>query len=267
MTWHLTDDVEQWLAAAADLLFHEPGVHTISLSVAANCRARPDGTRFAWWQEPGCDVTGAVSLTPPYPLLLAVVPDHAIRALVDVFAPTAVNGPTELAVQVAAMAAQASGTTAQVLHAERLFRLGELVVPEVQGHARPGTADDEALIVAWFEAFVAETGVPAHDVPASVRDRLSFGGFLLWEVDGVPVSLAGRTREAFGGVRIGPVYTPPEHRTRGYGGAVTAAVSALAQTLAHEVVLFTDLTNPTSNALYPRLGYRPVTDRAVLTIG
>jgi hypothetical protein len=34
---------------------------------------------------------------------------------------------------------------------------------------------------------------------------------------------------------------------------------------AREVVLFTDLANPTSNALYQRLGYRPVSDRLVLS--
>jgi predicted GNAT family acetyltransferase len=36
---------------------------------------------------------------------------------------------------------------------------------------------------------------------------------------------------------------------------------------AKHVVLFTDLANPTSNALYPRLGYRPVEDRIVLSFG
>jgi RimJ/RimL family protein N-acetyltransferase len=31
------------------------------------------------------------------------------------------------------------------------------------------------------------------------------------------------------------------------------------------VVLYTDLANPTSNAVYQRLGYRPVEDRVVLS--
>jgi predicted GNAT family acetyltransferase len=66
-------------------------------------------------------------------------------------------------------------------------------------------------------------------------------------------------------VRLGPVYTPPEHRGRGYGAAVTAAVShAALDAGASYVVLFTDLANPTSNALYRRLGYQPVEDRVVL---
>ena len=68
-----------------------------------------------------------------------------------------------------------------------------------------------------------------------------------------------------GVARVGPVYTPPDHRQHGYGGAVTVAVSQGALDAgAGQLVLFTDLANPTSNALYPRLGYRPVQDSVVL---
>jgi predicted GNAT family acetyltransferase len=61
--------------------------------------------------------------------------------------------------------------------------------------------------------------------------------------------------------RIGPVYTPPEHREHGYASAVTAAAAAWALAAgACHVVLFTDLANPVSNSIYPRLGFRPVHD-------
>ena len=84
------------------------------------------------------------------------------------------------------------------------------------------------------------------------------GGFLLWEDDGI-VSVAGWGAPTPNGVRIGPVYTPPEYRRRGYGSAVTAAVSA------HQLAegrrfcfLYTDLDNPTSNKIYTEIGYEPV---------
>jgi predicted GNAT family acetyltransferase len=99
--------------------------------------------------------------------------------------------------------------------------------------------------------------------------RIAEGDFLLWfDAEGVPVSVAGFTPIVAGTARIGPVYTPPELRGRGYAGAVTAAAG---QTLrdrgAAEVLLFTDLANPTSNALYQRIGYRAVTDRVRLDLG
>ena len=60
-------------------------------------------------------------------------------------------------------------------------------------------------------------------------------------------------------VRINYVYTPPEHRGRGYA---SACVASLTQQLLDEGValccLYTDLANPTSNRIYQAIGYRPV---------
>jgi predicted GNAT family acetyltransferase len=60
-------------------------------------------------------------------------------------------------------------------------------------------------------------------------------------------------------VRIGPVYTPPELRRRGYAGSAVAAASRRALTAgAHTCMLFTDLANPTSNKIYAEVGYRAI---------
>ncbi len=94
------------------------------------------------------------------------------------------------------------------------------------------------------------------------------GQLMLWEARGEPVSIAGATDVLAGVARIGPVYTTPQHRGRGYGGAVTAAIGELAgRRGARSVVLFTDLANPVSNSLYVKLGYQPVEDRVLLTFG
>jgi predicted GNAT family acetyltransferase len=78
--------------------------------------------------------------------------------------------------------------------------------------------------------------------------------------------MAGISLQIAGSARVAPVYTPPEHRGRGYAAAVTAEVSAAARRAgADEVLLFTDLANPTSNGVYTRIGYRPVSDRLVVS--
>ena len=101
-----------------------------------------------------------------------------------------------------------------------------------------------------------------------MNDRIGWGGLVLWEHEGRPVSLAGRNRAAAGQARVGPVYTPPELRGRGFGGAATAAITQAAlDDGAEGVVLFTDLANPASNTLYQRLGYRPVSDWTVIRFG
>jgi predicted GNAT family acetyltransferase len=91
---------------------------------------------------------------------------------------------------------------------------------------------------------------------------------LLWEDEGEPVSLAGWGGPTPNGIRIGPVYTPPELRSRGYATALTAELSQrlldgrLYQGGRQFCFLYTDLANPTSNAIYERIGYRLAAEAA-----
>jgi predicted GNAT family acetyltransferase len=96
----------------------------------------------------------------------------------------------------------------------------------------------------------------------TLRARLDSGSLLLWlDADGTPV--AGRPRTASGDApgtvaRIGPVWTPPQHRRQGYAAAVTGHVAAQLASTGATVMLFTDASNPTSNGVYARLGFRVV---------
>lgn len=144
----------------------------------------------------------------------------------------------------------------------RLLRLAQLTPPQPAppGSGRRATLSDVPLAAAWMRGFSVDTGqrhgVEA-DFTANVARRVDDGGLYLWEADGRPVAMAAHSVVIAGQARIGLVYTPPYQRGRGYGGAVTAAAtrSALAAG-ARQVLLFADAANPTSNALYERLGYR-----------
>jgi len=84
---------------------------------------------------------------------------------------------------------------------------------------------------------------------------------MLWEVDGRPVSTASAARAQRHGVTISRVYTPPEHRRHGYASACVAALSQRQLDAGYEYCcLYTDLANPTSNAIYQRIGYVPLAD-------
>jgi predicted GNAT family acetyltransferase len=86
------------------------------------------------------------------------------------------------------------------------------------------------------------------------------GSLFLWEHER-PVSMAGWAGRTEWGGRVNFVYTPPEHR---YNGYATACVAALTRRLLDEgqtfCCLFADLSNPTANAIYQRIGYRAVCD-------
>ena len=82
-----------------------------------------------------------------------------------------------------------------------------------------------------------------------------------------PRHLTGANPPAYGVARIGPVFTPKEHRGRGYASAAVAEVSRQLQAEGSRVTLFTDQANPTSNRIYVALGFEPVVDMVDLTIG
>jgi GNAT superfamily N-acetyltransferase len=279
MTWITTDDVDEFLGTAGAFLRSRPAENTLLLTVAETVRTR--GGRaygdadplFGWWHPAGGTVAGAFLQTPPFPLLLARSPEAAVTALAGTLATTGrplpgVNASAGAARMFAAGWERHTGATAEIARRTRLYRLGELVEPRpaVPGTARVAGAGDRDLLMAWYGSFGQDVGETLHNVAELVDDGIGRDALMLWEVDGVPVSMAGRTPAVAGVARVAAVYTTATLRRRGYAGAVTVAVSRAALAAgATDVVLFTDLANPTSNALYQRLGYRPVQDRTVLS--
>jgi predicted GNAT family acetyltransferase len=282
MPWILSDSLAEYSAAANIVLGGSPARNIILLGAAETLRAGGaaafgDGAPlFGWWAEPGGEVTAAFLHTPPYPPALTSMPDRPAAALAQALASrcrpvTGVNGDETAAAAFAGAWQQLTGEVAMLSMRSRLYRLGRLRAPEPTppGQARVAGTADRDLLLAWHGAFHHEAhGAGSAALTHQVDDRLSYGGLTLWETAGQPVSMAGLTRPAAGQVRVGPVYTPPGQRGRGFGGAVTAAVSQAARDAgAAEVVLFTDLANPTSNDLYQRLGYEAVSDRAIYSFG
>jgi predicted GNAT family acetyltransferase len=277
MPWFLSDSLSEYSATVGTLLSRRPAQHTILLGAIETLRAAGPvhygavPPLFGWWQGPDGEVSGAFLHTPPYPVALAAVPVPAAAALAQALAARSravdgVNTDPESAEAFARAWHEATGDAVELHMRSRLFQLGELRWPDPRppGQARVAGPADRGLLIAWSEAFHREAQSGPHDRGSMVDDRLSYRGLSLWEDSGQPVSMAGLTRMAAGQVRVGPVYTPPGLRGKGYAGGVTCAVSQAARDAgAGRVLLFTDLANPTSNALYRRLGYEPVEDRAV----
>ncbi|MEV8567565.1 GNAT family N-acetyltransferase [Streptomyces sp. NPDC051322] len=273
MTWTFTHDLDAFLATAGPALAAHPAENTVLLTVTEGLRRRGlqvygDGSPlFGWWRAANGAVSGTVAWTPPYPLQVGVSPTEAVRPLADALEQldvTVVNAERSVGA-----ALTARWPTAVTEEQQLLYRLGDLTPPQPMplGAPRDAGAGDRALLMEWYTAFGRETGQPAP-AEGAVDDRLSYGGLVLWEIEGCPVSLAGCTRPTAGSVRVAPVYTPPEQRGRGYAAAVTAEVSRAALDAgAAEVLLFTDLANATSNGVYRRIGFRPIADRVVVSRG
>jgi ribosomal protein S18 acetylase RimI-like enzyme len=278
MAWKLTRSLDHFLVAAGEQLRAEPVRHTVPLTLLATLRASGpsafgDDPPLYGWHDDGGLVDGAFLQTPPFPVLVAVLPSGSAAGLLGLLGedgglPAAANVASSDEADFSAAWTAATGGTASARLRSRLYRLERLVPPDPfpPGAAYVAGSGERELLIAWHEAFGREAHTAVHEhADRTVDDRLSHGGVTLWETGGQAVAMVASTRGVEGVVRIASVYTLPQYRQRGYGGAVTTVASQAALAAgATEVVLFTDLANPTSNALYQRLGYRPVEDRVLL---
>ncbi|GAA1974594.1 GNAT family N-acetyltransferase [Kitasatospora viridis] len=280
MTWTQTESVHEFRAAAGDFLAAHPAENTVLLTLANRpARAGAAGgdpeqsLRSGWWR-PDADgpVAGAWMQAPLEPLRLSRMPVAAAEELVDELVGdpwlTGVGGGVAQARAFGDRWAARTGGAVEVEFEQRLYRLGELLPPQVPGRLRPVTERDFEQALAWVLAFFAEVDHQAERVPEYVRVRAAAGELFLWEdASGRPVAMAGLSGVLAGMARIGQVYTPPEQRGHGYASAVTAAVSQVGRDRgAEQVLLYTDLANPTANSIYQKIGYRPVEDTVVLKL-
>ena len=247
--------------------------HSIPLGVLARIER---GGRYAahhlWLVEDCGRVVACGMMTPPFHLLVAGQGGEALDELVatvrgDGVAVPGVTGFGPETEEFAARWASASGATISPVMSMRMYATSEVAsVPEAEGGMRVAGEADRALLSGWAHAFALETGLregPA-EIARSVEGRVGADpGIVIWEAAGVPVTLAGATVSSPGIARVGPVYTPPEHRRRGYATSLVAAwTRELLRRGMRRCALFTDLANPTSNSIYQAVGYRPVADAA-----
>lgn len=268
MDFVVYDEPDAFWTAVAGVYEADPIRHTTALTVLAGLRATgTDGfaAPLLVGISDGESVVGAAFCTPPWPLGVSGVPVEVVPQLVEFlrereYALSGVMGPRPPA---DAFAAEWGGP-ARVQMNMRCYRLQQLEPPQVPGELRLAGAADVRLLAEYARGFFAEAmpGVRSDEDEVRMRQSLALGnGHGIWSDDGVVRAVARASVPQRGMSRVGLVYTPPEYRRRGYGAAVTAAVSGWAlDNGADDVVLFTDLANPTSNSIYQQIGYAPVYD-------
>jgi GNAT superfamily N-acetyltransferase len=272
-------DAAEFLAEAEPLLLADEARHNLIIGIAGNVR---DGVyedfRLLLVRDGGRPVAAALQ-TLSYNLILArPESSDALAALVEAVEDEELPGVVGAVPEVEEFAdlwAHHAGRETRTSMRQGIFALERVEpLPAAYGSARVADADDRELVLRWLIAFGDETlheGGPGRDrVEPMFEHRLASptAGFLVWEGGGEPVSLAGWGGATPNGIRVGPVYTPPELRGRGYATALTAELSRrlldgrLFEGGRRFCFLYTDLANPTSNAIYERIGYRRVAESA-----
>lgn len=271
-----TQSVEEFLAHAGDFLAAREAEHNLLLGICSMIRTSPEAfgmpPRFTVATGADGTVRAAALQTPPWNLVISTSDDEAaIDAIADALALEPLPGvtaPKDVAARFVARWTVAARARATIEMQERIFRLERVTPPPRPAHGtwRIVDARDRDLVARWLVAFAHEAtpAAPPLDDPLAVADRWiaqkSRIGYV-WEDEDQVVSLAGAGGETPNGIRIGPVYTPPEHRGRGYASSLTAAATQDQLDRGRRFVfLFTDLANPTSNRIYRSIGYEPVCD-------
>ena len=226
----------------------------------------------------GAEAQSAALITPPYDLVVADTAEPAATAaLVETLVaddhpviPGALGNRPTIDVFIEEWE-KATGNAARLQMAQGVFALTEVTdVDAGPGVPRRAVASDQGLIEVWMRRFLEEAlpEEPQDEARMSrmIARRLSGKGadeYWLWENDGEPVAWTGHGNPTGSGIRIGPVYTPPDSRGNGYATGLVAAQSRwLIENGFDFCFLYTDLANPTSNAIYERIGYRQVAESA-----
>jgi len=264
-------DAASFLARAGAFLAEREALNNLLLGIANSLRMYP--TRYPgpnYWAvvHDGGRLVGAALMTSPHGMQFSLPQGAAIDAVVRDLAAggwalPGINGTVAASDEFAQKWRAARGVRVDVHMNLRAFELTQVVdPPSPGGRMRLAESGDDATVAKWFRDFYGEADIhsggmsPEENARRGVRE----GRVFLWD-DGGPVAQTVLSGTTPNGARIGGVYTPPTNRRRGYATALVAAVSR-AQLAAGRTFcfLFTDLSNPTSNSIYPKIGYRAFAD-------
>ena len=269
-----------FLAVVRPTLAEHEAEHHLVLGVAESLVSSPlpDSQSLALAVDDDHGLVLAALMTRRRPLLIASDRSthdvgNAARVMWDAlsatgFAPSHVIGAVEqIDSVVSALPAAVSGSPRVIMH-QRVYQLTALApVDHAEGLLRQAAVEDTGLVLEWVAEFEREalSAILPMSPRVVVERRIAAGELYLW-CDPEPRAMAGWARPTRRAVAVNGVFTPREWRGRRYATACVAALSAQLLERYELCVLYTDLANPTSNAIYTRLGYRPVRDFSMVEL-
>lgn len=258
---------EEFLQAAGPFLEEREAENNLILGTVGRMSG-PVGNASLITIERDGTVVAAAMCTPPFHLVLTDADADAIRELVDAadsrgLEISGVLGPAEAATNFMRMWERRRGVDGVLDRNQCIYQLDRVIDPApVPGRLRVATDDDLELIAEWIVAFTTDIrkSITLEGARSGAASLIAEGRLYLWENDG-PVSMAAWTGKTRNGVRVNYVYTPPQERRKGYASAVVAGLSRLLLESGRKYCfLYTDLSNPTSNSIYQKMGYQPMCD-------
>jgi len=271
MQIHSYPNAAAFLDDAQSFLEENETLNSLILGIAQRLKDRgePEPNAFFTVRE-GSTTLCASLMNPPHRVLISSTANGEDLALLarafheEAWDVPGVNGPAATARVFSEKWQALTGQSYQLAMNMRLYDLVQVVPPPpVSGIMRLATESDVDLLTEWFVAFDSEAshdGMTPEIARNSIWARLPLKELYVWE-DHEVVAMTARSRPTRRTMTVNAVYTPPAYRRRGYATALVAQVTQSILDMGYRhALLFTDLANPTSNSIYQKIGYRPVTD-------
>ncbi len=217
-------------------------------------------------------VVGVAVMTPPRRIILSRIDTEIPMAITHLVhhlrrikkrTPGVVGPAVEAQAFTDRWVEEAPGVSVRIAMRLRVFEARKVAdVSLSPGKLRLARMDDHPLMTKWIAKFSEEIREPVALENAKSHAERSINGqeLYIWD-NGEPVCIAKEARPTRNGTTINTVYTPPEHRNKGYATSCVWSLTQKMLTYRYSFCsLYTDLSNPTSNSIYAKIGYVPIGD-------
>lgn len=133
------------------------------------------------------------------------------------------------------------------------------LVSGVAGKSRLASANDIPVVAEFLSGFSEDAygnTVTAESQLLGAERLIAAENLHLWVESDKAVSMANIAHRSPRHARINAVYTPSEHRKKGYASALVGELTRMVLNEELMPMLYADLSNPHSNGVYRGLGYR-----------
>ncbi len=246
------------------LILHEVENNLI-LGISGGLRGKTESRAVMLAVEDGGRVHLAAVMTPPHRMIVSKGDSAALSCLIEGVGChgielSGVVGPVDMS---AAFAQEWRATTGQEIAPATemtMYALEDVVMPvPVAGEFRQADESDLDRVVEWVGQFGEELSLPAERIYRRevAEEKMKRRAVFFWHVGGAPVSMASFAEATANGVRVNLVYTPPSERRQGYASACVAHMCRhLLESGRKWCAIFADVSNPTANGIYRRMGYK-----------
>lgn len=251
--------------AARNFLNLEPVLNNLIVTLLEARIGQPEPGRY-WIARENGEVVGMGLQSPlNYPLNLSAMAPDVATVLADAigaegFELAAAAGEARIVARFAGHWAERCKIGAHPVEGKRIYEARTISSgADPPGRMEQARESDLTLLCEWMVAFLSEIGDPTNEVAAYVERRIAAGEIWIW-IDGEVRCMSAATAPAIGVSRVQYVYTPPSNRRRGYAEALVRNLTGHLRRRGLLPILFTQLHNASSNAIYRRVGYQAVAE-------